>query len=287
MADNSNGSGGTNMGSMGSTGAQDFTSLFPESPWGGLSDVGFTSLEQVFRGNSGGNLARSDGNAPSGGGDTSGGGANPMSGGGNTCGGVVNGASTGGNKSCCDGNAPSAGGNTSGGAGNPSDGGGAGNSPEVDAAVSEPILSAIETERPLTSEESQKLADDVGKLIEGSIDITGSSEGDSSTSGDALLSGGAGSNSNSLGVQIRSMLDGFFISEEFSNNFTEVPANTDTASVLPISGGSGSGGGSNAPSDNMFGSSPWGRLNEVGIDSFSDVFGGGGAASGSNPVGGV
>ena len=257
MADNSNGSGGTNMGSMGSTGAQDFTSLFPESPWGGLREVGFTSLEQVFRGNSGGNLARSDGNT-SGGGDTSGGGANPMGGGGNT----------------------------SGGAGNPSDSGG-GNSPEVDAAVSEPILAAIETERPLTSNESQKLADDVGKLIEGSIDITGSSEGDSSTSGDALLSGGAGNNSNSLGFQIRSALDSFFISEEFSNNFTEVPANTDTASVLPISGGSGSGGGSNAPSDNMFGSSPWGRLNEVGINSFSDVFGGGGAASGSNPVGGV
>jgi len=222
-------------------------------------------LEQVFRGNSGGNLARSDGNA-SGGGNTSGGGANPMSGGGN---------------------APSTDGNTSGDAGNPSDGGGAGNSPEVDAAVSESILSAIETERPLTSEESQKLADDVGKLIEGSIDITGSSEGDSSTSGDALLSGGASNNSNSLGFQIRSALDSFFISEEFSNNFTEVPANTDTASVLPISGGSGSGGGSNAPSDNMFGSSPWGRLSEVGINSFGDVFGGGGAASGSNPVGGV
>jgi len=33
-------------------------------------------LEQVFRGNSGGNLARGDGNAPSGGQHTSGGGAN-------------------------------------------------------------------------------------------------------------------------------------------------------------------------------------------------------------------
>ena len=268
---NSNGSGGSSMGSMGSTGAQDFTSLFPESPWGGLSEVGFTSLEQVFRGNSGGNLARSDGNAPSGGGNTSGGGG--LGGGGTPMGGG--------------GNAPSDGGNTSGGAGNPSESGGSGNSPEVDAAISEPILSAIETERPLTSEESQKLAEDVGKLIEGSIDITGSSEGDSSTSGDALLSGGAGNNSNSLGFQIRSALDSFFISEEFSNNFTEVPANTDTASVLPISGGSGSGGGSNAPSDNMFGSSPWGRLSEVGINSFGDVFGGGGAASGSNPFGGV
>jgi len=63
------------------------------------------------------------------------------------------------------GNAPSADGNTSGAAGNPSDG-------EVDPypqRLMQPlatILSAIETERPLTSEESQKTLKMLVKVIE-------------------------------------------------------------------------------------------------------------------------
>ena len=56
--------GGTN--SLGSGGDADLEALFGGSPWGGLSSVGFKSLEQVFRGNAGGNLQRSDGGSTSG-----------------------------------------------------------------------------------------------------------------------------------------------------------------------------------------------------------------------------
>ena len=56
--------GGTN--SLGSGGDVDLEALFGGSPWGGLSSVGFKSLEQVFRGNAGGNLQRSDGGSTSG-----------------------------------------------------------------------------------------------------------------------------------------------------------------------------------------------------------------------------
>lgn len=57
--------GGTNsFGSGMSSG--DMEGLFEQSPWGGLNSVGFTSLEQVFRGNAGGNLQRSDGGSTSG-----------------------------------------------------------------------------------------------------------------------------------------------------------------------------------------------------------------------------
>lgn len=292
----SGGGGGTNSFGSGSTGGYEYnfsavggtggdsnsSSMFQSSPWGSLSSVGFTSLEQVFRGSTGGNLARTDGNAASSGGDTSGGG---MGGG-----------------------AASSGGNTSG-------GGGASNSPEIATTISTPVSDAIESQRPLTSEESQTLAEDAGQLIQGSIDVTGSGEGNSSTSGDApeniditgsdegnnstsgdaLLSGGSGDNSSISGFSIRSGLDSYFISAEFSNNFSEVPNNTGRDSVLPISSSGGNTGGSpfgggmgsgNAPSDDMFGQSPWGRLEVVGIESFSGVFGGGGT-SGGNPSGGL
>lgn len=49
--------GGTNSFGSG-MGDADLEQLFGQSPWGGLSSVGFTSLEQVFRGNAGGNLQR-------------------------------------------------------------------------------------------------------------------------------------------------------------------------------------------------------------------------------------
>lgn len=54
--------GGTNSfgggtGGMGEgMGAADMEEFFGQSPWGGLGAVGFTSLEQVFRGSAGGNL---------------------------------------------------------------------------------------------------------------------------------------------------------------------------------------------------------------------------------------
>ena len=83
------GGGGTNSFGSGSTGGYEYnfsavggtggdlnsSSMFQSSPWGSLSSVGLTSLEQVFRGSTGGNLARTDGNAASSGGETSGGGA--------------------------------------------------------------------------------------------------------------------------------------------------------------------------------------------------------------------
>lgn len=60
-------SGGTNsfgsgMGGSGSgMSTEDLENLFEESPWGGLSDVGINNFEQVFRGNTGGNLQRGGG----------------------------------------------------------------------------------------------------------------------------------------------------------------------------------------------------------------------------------
>lgn len=65
--------GGTNSFGSGGFGSDmseaDLTELFAGSPWGGLKDVGFTSFEQVFRGNTGGNLQRSDRDSTSGGGN--------------------------------------------------------------------------------------------------------------------------------------------------------------------------------------------------------------------------
>ncbi len=57
--------GGTNSFGSG-MGDADLEGLFGGSPWDDLSKVGFTSLEQVFRGNAGGNLQRSDGGSTSG-----------------------------------------------------------------------------------------------------------------------------------------------------------------------------------------------------------------------------
>ena len=266
---NSFGGGGTgggyeyNFSAVGGTGSSDLNSnsVLQSSPWGGLGEVGFTSLEQVFR-NPRGDLGSGSGNTSSGG-----------------MGGDDGAASTGGNTS--GGGAPSGGGNSS----------------EIAAVIDAPVSYAIESQSPLTDEESQKLAEDVGQLIEGSPDIAGSDEGSSSTSGDALLSGGSGNSSSTSGFSLRTALDSYFISAEFSNNFSEVPNNTGTDSVLPISGssfGGGSGdstggspfggggmGSGNPPSDDLFSQSPWGRLEVVGIESFSGVFGGG-AASGSN-----
>ncbi len=74
--------GGTNSFGSGTGGfgsgmsSQDLESLFKESPWGGLSDVGINNFEQVFRGNTGGNLQRGgsstsgSGNSNQGEGDT-------------------------------------------------------------------------------------------------------------------------------------------------------------------------------------------------------------------------
>lgn len=58
--------GGTNSfggGMGGDMGDGDMAALFEQSPWGGLEAVGFSSLDQVFRGNSGGNLQRSGGSS--------------------------------------------------------------------------------------------------------------------------------------------------------------------------------------------------------------------------------
>lgn len=58
--------GGTNSFGSGTGGfgsgmsSEDLENLFKESPWGGLSDVGINNFEQVFRGNTGGNLQRGD-----------------------------------------------------------------------------------------------------------------------------------------------------------------------------------------------------------------------------------
>lgn len=70
--------GGTNsFGSGGGFGSgmseADLTELFAGSPWGGLADVGFSSFEQVFRGNTGGNLQRSERDSASGGTNNQGG----------------------------------------------------------------------------------------------------------------------------------------------------------------------------------------------------------------------
>jgi hypothetical protein len=66
--------GGTNSfgpsypGSGGGMSGEDLNELFESGPWGGLSAVGITNFEQIFRGNSGGNLQR--GENPVGGGGT-------------------------------------------------------------------------------------------------------------------------------------------------------------------------------------------------------------------------
>lgn len=66
--------GGTNSfgpsypGSGGGMSGEDLNELFESGPWGGLSAVGITNFEQIFRGNSGGNLQR--GESPVGGGGT-------------------------------------------------------------------------------------------------------------------------------------------------------------------------------------------------------------------------
>ncbi len=66
--------GGTNSfgGMGGGMSSEDLNSLFGESPWGGLEAVGFTSFEQVFRGNTGGNLQRGGSDTPSSGADNQG-----------------------------------------------------------------------------------------------------------------------------------------------------------------------------------------------------------------------
>ena len=69
--------GGTNSFGSGGFGSgmseADLSELFAGSPWGGLADVGFSSFEQVFRGNTGGNLQRSERDSASGGTNNQGG----------------------------------------------------------------------------------------------------------------------------------------------------------------------------------------------------------------------
>lgn len=66
--------GGTNSfgpsypGSGGSMSSENLNELFEGGPWGELTAVGITNFEQIFRGNSGGNLQR--GENPVGGSDT-------------------------------------------------------------------------------------------------------------------------------------------------------------------------------------------------------------------------
>jgi len=97
-----------------------------------------------------------------------------------------------------------------------------------------------------------------GDSSEGGDSLTGSPTGDSSYTWD--FSGAAGGEST--------------------------PGSGDTGMNGGMDGGTGMGDTSDLES--LFASSPWGRLEEVGIDSFEDVFGnvGSGAGGGENPFGG-
>lgn len=75
--------GGTNSFGGGMS-SEDLDSLFGQSPWGDLEAVGFTSFEQVFRGNIGGNLQRSDSGSTFGSSNNQGEGDPLLSGGTNT-----------------------------------------------------------------------------------------------------------------------------------------------------------------------------------------------------------